>query len=366
MHIKDIKLVNFRNYGDTRIDIKNGVNFILGHNAAGKTNLLEAIYYLENSRSHRAGSISEIIRWDCDFSYVRASINRNDREIVLESSIKKSGTRQLKINGVLQTPQQAKYKPVVTVLFTPDHLKIVKETPDHRRAYLDEILERIKPDYQYWRQQYSKILKQRNILLKRVFGGGMKKDVIDYWDVQLIQAGIKLIKARSEIIQRLQESTNEAYRKISQRNDRLTLIYENQILNEGEEHLTEQYVDLLKKNRSQEIERGQTIIGPHRDDMIIKIGDMDVRAYGSQGEQRSVSLALKVSEMSLIASVLCDKPVLLLDDVMSELDEVRRQSLLEYVSEGQQVIITSANEKYAEDMRDLPVNIIRVNNGKIE
>jgi DNA replication and repair protein RecF len=368
MFIKEIQLKNFRNYADSTLTIDKGVNVIIGYNAAGKTNLLEAIYFLENGKSHRVTSGTEIIKWNKDFAFVHATVNRRNREILLESSIKKNGTKQVKINGVIQTPAQARYKPVITVLFTPDHLKIIKETPEHRRAYLDDILEKIKPDYQYWRQQYSKIIKQRNVLLKRVSMGSMKKDIIDYWDTQLIQAGVKLVIARAELIERIQKSTGEAYISISQSDELLTLYYENQLLkniDNSERSLNEVYAELLIQNRAQEIERGQTLVGPHRDDVIMHIGDMDVRTYGSQGEQRSVSLALKLGELTLVNEVVQDKPVLLLDDVMSELDEVRRHAFLAHISEEQQVIITSANENYLDDMKNLPLKTIRIKNGKI-
>jgi DNA replication and repair protein RecF len=370
MIIKDVRVKNFRNYTDFNADLRDSVNFIIGNNATGKTNILEALFILENGKSFRTTSSSEMIKWDEEFLSVRANVNRMNRDILIETTIKINGVKQVKINGVKQTQAQARYKPVVTVLFTPDHLKVVRETPDHRRAYLDDVLEKIKPDFQYWRQQYSKILKQRNVLLKKVGAGSMNKDVIDYWDLQLIQAGAKIILARDELIRRLQSYVGSSYCEIADTDEVFELKYENQIIldfkekNEEYKNNPEQrFKELLEKNRKKEIDRGVTIIGPHRDDLTISVNGVDIKIYGSQGEQRSASLALKLGELALVNDTIRDKPVLLLDDVMSELDSNRRHALFDFIKDDQQVVITTANENYIDDLENLPVNVIRISNG---
>lgn len=360
MYIKELRLQNYRNYSTFSATLDDGLNFIVGRNAAGKTNLLESVYFLENARSHRTNSTSELIRWNQDFATVKAEVVRADREVLVEATISKGGAKQLKVNGVPNRPGKA--KPVLTVIFTPDHLKIVKEMPEYRRDYLDEILEKIKPDYAYWRGQYLKILKQRNVLLKKVAAGRMKRDVIDYWDRQLVPAGVKIIAARQAMVRKLGVLADEAYEKIAECSTPFTLTYENQLLKEDSslEMLPDRYSNELLKRRTSEIERGQTLVGPHRDDMGIFSGGIDLRSFGSQGEQRSAALALKIAELKIISEKAGELPILLLDDVLSELDEYRRRALLRQIGEAVQTIITSTNAEYVHEIGVVDANVIRI------
>ncbi len=362
MHIKTLQLKNFRNYGDFSIDLKEGLNFIIGKNATGKTNILEAIYFLEIGKSHRTNINQELIKWNEEFSLIKALARRRERDITIEVSLFKAGRRQIKVNGIEIKRLGLREKPILAVIFTPDHLKIVKEMPEYRRSYLDEILEKTKPDYGYWRQQYLKILKQRNMLLKKVYIGRMKQDVIDYWDKQLAGAGVRIIAARAVITKKLEEQASRSYKKISGSDMPLTLSYENQLLGENNslELIEERFLFELKGRRRAEIERGQTLVGPHRDDVGIYMGGIDLRTFGSQGEQRSASLALKMAELSIIEEVSKDQPVLLFDDVMSELDHTRREALLKQVENGVQVIITSTHADYLKEMDEMSANVIRI------
>ncbi len=363
MYIKTLQLKNFRNYSDFSLDLKKGLNFIIGKNATGKTNILEAIYFLEAGKSHRTNTNQELIIWNEEFSLIKASTYRQDRDIIIEASIFKAGGKQIKVNGVEIKKIRAGEKPILTVIFTPDHLKIVKEMPEHRRSYLDEILEKTRPDYGYWRQQYSKILKQRNMLLKKVYVGRMKQDVIDYWDKQLVRAGVKIVIARAGIIKKLEDRAGQSYKKISESDMSFELNYENQLLDENNnspESLEERFLSELKNKRKAEIERGQTLVGPHRDDVGIYAGGIDLRIYGSQGEQRSASLALKIAEFSIIKELSKDLPILLLDDVMSELDHTRREALLKQVGNGIQAIITSTHVEYLKGMDEMSANVVTI------
>jgi len=362
MYVKELQLVNYRNYSNFSVTIHEGLNFIIGRNAAGKTNLLEALYFLENGKSHKTSTARELIKWDEEFAIVKSTVQRLERELLIEASIFKDGSKQLKVNGVASKKEQMKARPIITVIFTPDHLRIVKEMPETRRAYLDEILEKTGPGYSYWRQQYSKILKQRNMLLKKVFVGRMKADVIDYWDKQLVGAGSRITIARRDIIYKLEERADRAYKNITESDVNFSLIYENQLLKEGikDGETEEHYLSLLKEKRKAEIERGQTLVGPHRDDVGIFAAGIDLRTFGSQGEQRSASLALKMAELSIITELTRDYPVLLLDDVMSELDRARREALLKHINDGVQVIVTSTNVEYLKEMDIDASNIIKI------
>lgn len=363
MYVKELQLINYRNYVNFTVQLSEGLNFIIGKNAAGKTNILEAIYFLENGRSHRTNISQELVNWNEEFAVVKSAVRRLERELLVEASISKIGAKQLKINGIASKKEKIRARPVVTVIFTPDHLKIVKEMPENRRAYLDEILEKVKPDYAYWRQHYSKILKQRNILLKKVFVGKMKSDVIDYWDKQLVGAGTRITIARRDIINKLEERADQAYKQITESDNSFSLLYENQLLQEGlrDSDLENRYLLLLGEKRKAEIERGQTLVGPHRDDMGIFAAGVDLRTFGSQGEQRSASLALKMAELSIITELTKDYPILLLDDVMSELDRSRREALLKNIKDEIQVIITSTNVEYLKEMDIKDANIIKIN-----
>lgn len=363
MYIKTLQLKNFRNYSNFSIDLKEGLNFIIGNNATGKTNILEAIYFLEAGKSHRANTNQELITWNEEFSLIKASMYRQDRDITIEASVFKAGGRRIKVNGVEIKKLGSREKPILTVIFTPDHLKIVKEMPEHRRSYLDEILEKTRPDYGYWRQQYSKILKQRNMLLKKVYVGRMKQDVIDYWDKQLVRAGVKIVIARAGIIKKLEDYASQSYKNISESDTAFGLNYENRLLVENSnspELLEERFLFELENKRKAEIERGQTLTGPHRDDVGIYAGGVDLRTYGSQGEQRSASLALKIAELSIIKELSKDLPILLLDDVMSELDYARREALLKQVGNGIQAIITSTHVEYLKGMDEMSANVVTI------
>ncbi|MBS3908416.1 MAG: DNA replication/repair protein RecF [Actinobacteria bacterium] len=352
---------NYRNYEDFSTQFTPGINFIIGKNAVGKTNILEAVYFLENGRSHRTGNHQELIAWRKEFLHVKASVKRTDRDLVVEAVVEKKGGRRLKINGVLQKGFSGRARPVQTVMFTPDHLKIVKEMPEHRRAYLDEILEKTKADYLYWRQHYGKVLRQRNLLLKKVGSGRMNPDMIDYWDAQLVEAGTKIIKYRNEAVATIAEHAAEIYSQISDATERFSLKYESRLVGEdgSVENLQERFMEGLRAQRRAEIERGQSLLGPHRDDVGMFVGGIDMRIYGSQGEQRSVALALKITEHKIITEKIKEYPVLLLDDVMSELDIKRRAALLKYIEKGIQVLVTSTNMEYFKE-RECGHNVISV------
>ncbi|MDP2210962.1 MAG: DNA replication/repair protein RecF [Candidatus Aquicultor sp.] len=362
MYIKNLSLKNYRNYEDFSTEFTPGINLIIGKNAVGKTNLLEAVYFLENGRSHRTRNYQELIKWHEEFLHVKASVKRTDRDLVIDAMVEKSGGRRLKVNGVLQKGFSGRVRPVQTVMFTPDHLKIVKEMPEHRRAYLDEILEKIKADYAYWRQHYGKVLRQRNLLLKKVGSGRMKPDMIDCWDVQLVEAGAKIIKYRNEAVATIAEHAAQIYSQISDSPERFSLKYENQLVGEdgSVEGLQERFMEGLRAKRRTEIERGQSLLGPHRDDIGMFVGGIDMRTYGSQGEQRSVALALKITEHGIITEKIKEYPVLLLDDVMSELDIKRREALLKYIKNGTQVLITSTNVEYFKEQELCEYNVISV------
>jgi len=362
MQVNNLQLINFRNYSNYNIGFEEGLNFIIGKNAVGKTNIIEAIYFLESGRSHRTGKFQELIKWNEDFSTIKAHIKRLDRELSIEASIVKESGKQLKVNGVVIRAAQVKSRPVLTVIFTPDHLKIVKGSPEHRRAYIDEILTKVRSDYAYWRQQYAKVMRQRNMLLKRISAGRMRKDVIDYWDKQLVEAGLKILVARKNILNNLEGYASNAYKRISEGSTGLSLKYESQLVLEGEstDSTEKKYLEELEKKRKLEIERGVTLVGPHRDDIGIFVSDVDLRVYGSQGEQRSAALALKIAELELTSDLVKDRPIFLLDDVMSELDRSRRKALLSQISEDVQVIITSTNVEYLEEMNLSRTNVIKV------
>lgn len=362
MNIKHLFLKNYRNYGEYEVEINDGLNIVIGRNAVGKTNLLEAIHFLESGKSHKTNVYQELIKWNENFSAIKARVQKSDRELLIEATLSREAGKRIKINGVEIKKIHTKVKPLIAVIFTPDHLKIVKETPEHRRAFMDEILEKVKPDYSYWRQQYLKVLKQRNLLLKKVKINQMKDDIITYWDKQLVNSGARIIFARKGIIKKIEGYASDSYKKITNEDIKLTLHYENQLLKEDItiQELEDSFMSELAKKRRIEIERGQTIIGPHRDDIGIYIDGIDNRVYGSQGEQRSVSLALKMAELLIINEITNDKPILLLDDVMSELDYKRREYFLKQIDFGVQIIITSTSAGYLEDMDISDANIIGI------
>ena len=357
MYIKSIKLKNFRNYRELQADFSSKVNFLLGQNAQGKTNLLESIYITSMGKSFRTNRDSEMISFGKDFSSVSAEIVREDDiEGSVEIVIDKSGKKSVKIDGVKIKKASQLLENVYIVIFSPEDLKIVKDEPEKRRKFIDRELCQIKPAYYESLSNYKKVLLQRNAYLKEEI---VDPSVLDIWDMQLSEYGLRVMKHRAEFIKKLDFISSEIHKKITDSREKLQLKYAPNI------DFKENIYETLKKSCDNDLRQRTTTRGPHKDDMELFINGINVRNFGSQGQQRTCALSLKLAEINIIEEETGEKPVLLLDDVMSELDSMRQKFLIKSLDNIQLFITTT--ELPESMMAEFPEkNIFFVENGKLQ
>jgi len=370
MYLKKILCRQFRNFDELILDLNPNLNIFLGANGQGKTNLLEAIYILATADSHRTNVNSEMIKWESNQALVQSILSKRDGKIKLAMRFDSSGRKvELNDNPLSKINEIMGYLNVV--LFSPEDLKLVKEGPSHRRNFIDLEISQVSRYYHHLMGKYNHILKQRNNLLKSIRDRNMSSegDMLSIWDSQLSEIGSKIILKRIEVIDKLKILARLAQRQITEGSEDLELEYDISLegfsRKLGEVELKKIFKDNLFKNREQEINRGYTVIGPHRDDLILKVNEKELRKYCSQGQQRSAALALKLAELEFMKSETGEYPVLLLDDVFSELDSSRRGTLLEVIADNIQTIITATDEENLSGLRNNSYNIYEVNQGRI-
>jgi len=333
MYISEIRLKNFRNYRECLAELSPKVNILRGANAQGKTNLAEAIYYVCVGRSPRTPRDRELIRWDTEAAYVSATAVKSYGKIKVEGYLTKNEKR-ISINSIPISRMGELMGAINAVFFSPDELKVVKESPSDRRRFLDIDICQLSKAYFYALNRYNKILAQRNRLLKK---GGDIGTQLDVWDLQLIEPAAKIISARINFVEKLKVYAAEAHAYLSGGKETLELSYEG-IADCGSEDLKGAYLAELKRTREKDLLNGFTTSGAHKDDLIIRVNGADIRTYGSQGQQRTAILALKLAELEIFASEIGEYPVLILDDVFSELDGARQHKLLERIKNVQTLI----------------------------
>lgn len=364
-----LDLRNFRNYHGKKIDFHPCLNIIVGLNAQGKSNLLEAINYLSIFSSFRNAKDVDMIKWGQSYFFVEGLIRKKNGEYLLSFGYNLENKKIFKVNGNQRKNISDMLGVFNSVVFSPEDLNIVKTGPAARRKFLDKEMIQLFPSYYFSLIQYQKILGQRNNLLKEIRGNINKKETLEIWNYQLIDNGSRIIKKRLEVLKKLGPLARLTHRKITDGEEELDLNYESLEVEKEEklkkltlEEIKSIFSDQLEKKSKIEILRGVSLIGPHRDDLKITINGVDARKFGSQGQQRTAALALKIAELELVKSETGEYPVLLLDDVMSELDEKRRDQLLLYIGEKVQTFITTTDLdfKYAEG------KIIHISQGEIK
>lgn len=336
MYITRVTLNNYRNYGSLGLELSPGLNVFTGENAQGKTNLLEAVYFTGVGRSMRTPRDKELIRWGDDMARIRADAAGRYGKSRVEIVLDKRENKRVAINGVPVKKLGELMGVIMVVLFSPDEIAIIKEAPGERRRFIDIALSQISRTYFYLLTRYNRILSQRNRLLK---DGGA--DTQDVWDLQLADVGAKIIKTRKGFIARLNGLADKNHEYLTAGRERLTLRYES-IEGENEQEIRENFLAELKRTRERDVIQGFTHVGAQTDDMAVLAGDLDIRRFGSQGQQRTAALSLKLAQLDLFYEETGEYPVLLLDDVFSELDETRRNKLIERLL-GHQTIITCTN-----------------------
>lgn len=334
MYVKKLQLKDFRNFSSASLELSSGINVFEGRNAQGKTNLLEALYMTSVGKSMRTPRDKELIRWETNRAYVRTDVEKRGGSESVEVVLDRSVGKCVSVNSLPLTRLGELMGTVLTVLFSPEEIKIVKESPSERRRFADIALSQLSKSYFYRLNRYNRILSQRNKLLKTA-----RPDLaaLEIWDMQLAEAGAGIVKSRRGFLSRLQPMASEVHSFLTDKSEALSLSYEGE---DGAEitEIKENLIKSLALSRESDLKTGFTHVGPHKDDIGVKANGVDLRTFGSQGQQRTAALSLQLSLLRLMSDFTGDKPVLLLDDVMSELDEVRRKRLLEFIAPYQTVI----------------------------
>lgn len=347
MHIDELKLKDYRNYENLTLRFENQVNVILGENAQGKTNLMESIYVLALAKSHRTSRDKELIRWDQPFARITGALTNQHGAMEMEVIFSRQG-KKVKVNA-LEKKRLSDYIGTCTiVMFAPEDLTLVKGSPQIRRRFMDIEMGQINSVYLYYLSQYYKVLKQRNQWLKDLRDRKRNADeaMLDVMTEQLVQSGAEVLKRRFVFIETLQDWASPIHREISRGKEELKLYYEP--TTEVKAGMTaEEMKAALEKDfarvREQEMRRGTTLIGPHRDDLAFFVNGRNIQTFGSQGQQRTTALSLKLAEIELIYEKTGEYPILLLDDVLSELDDHRQTHLLNSIKGKVQTFVTTTS-----------------------
>ena len=357
MYITEVSLQNFRNLAQLKIEPSEGINVIYGSNAQGKTNFLESLYFCAMGRSLRGKSDQQLIRFEEEESHIRMLVQRKQRYDRIDVHLKKDEKKGVAVNGLPVRKLGDLFGTLYAVIFSPEDLSLVKDGPGERRRFLDMELCQLSKVYYYDLQQYYRILKQRNNLLKEIQKKPQLQETLFVWDDQLAEYGERIIAARKRFLIRLDEIAAEKLSQLTGGRDHLQTIYKP---NCEEGMLAEK----LRKNIDRDIYFGSTQSGPHKDDILFSIDGREVKVYGSQGQQRTTALAARLAEIDLIREETGEEPVLLLDDVFSELDENRQKFLLQSI-EGLQAFVTCTGIEDSVRKYISKDNLFYVDNGVI-
>ncbi|MED3661605.1 DNA replication/repair protein RecF [Ureibacillus sp. FSL K6-8385] len=369
MIIERLQLINYRNYESLDLEFSPNINVLIGENAQGKTNILESIYVLAMAKSHRTSNDKELIRWGEDYGKIKGEIRNRHGRFPLELLITKKGKKG-KVNHIEQSKLSNYIGQINVVMFAPEDLNIVKGSPQVRRRFIDMEIGQISPIYLHELLNFQKLLKQRNQLLKSYQEKQKVDEVLfDIYTEQYIQSAIQIIRKRFEFVDLLQEWAEKIHSGISQGMENLKIKYfttkgieKNWTNSEMTTYLAEKFAQVKEK----EMERGLTLIGPHRDDLQFLVNDYDVQTYGSQGQQRTTALSLKLAEIELIKQETGESPILLLDDVLSELDDFRQSHLLNTIQEEVQTLVTTTSVDGIHHETLQHAKMFHVKQGKVE
>lgn len=366
MRLKDLKLTNYRNCKDLWLDLGYNKVLIIGKNAQGKTNILESIYFLSALKSPRTSNNIELINFEAANAEINCNLIKNETDVELDFSYSQEKKRTLAINKVKTTPKN--FKSVLkTVLFSTADLLLLRGNPSDRRDWLDRAIAQVYPAYDERLSKYDKIRIQKNNLLKDYLKtGNLNHNLLDVYNEQLVVTGSNIIYLRKKFLKEVEKIAKEKHKTISE-TEELRITYDCSFLeNQTElEDIAKAFSNSLQERKTEEIRRAQSCVGPHRDDIIFYINNSEAVKFASQGQQRTVVLALKLSELDIITVKTGDEPILLLDDVLAELDDIRQNYLLKSINENVQTIITSVDTVLFEDEFLKDVKIFRIENGNI-
>lgn len=346
MFIKQLHLKDFRNYDQLEASFENKVNVILGENAQGKTNVMESIYVLAMAKSHRTSNDKDLIRWDAEYAKIEGRVQKNNGSVPMELIISKKG-KKAKFNHIEQQKLSQYVGNMNVVMFAPEDLNLVKGSPQVRRRFIDMEIGQISPVYLHEIGQLNKILQQRNHYLKLLQSRKQTDEtMLEILTDQFIQSAAKIIIKRFEFLRLLQNWAQPIHSGISRGLEMLKIKYKSSVnVSEGQDlsMMVNVYQNKFAQVRQREIDRGVTLFGPQRDDLIFYVNDRDVQTFGSQGQQRTTALSIKLAEIELIHAEIGEYPILLLDDVLSELDDYRQSHLLNTIQGKVQTFVTTTS-----------------------
>jgi DNA replication and repair protein RecF len=346
MYIEQLLLTDYRNYENLSVEFENKVNVILGENAQGKTNVMESIYVLAMAKSHRTSNDKDLIRWDQEYAKIEGRVQKQYSSLPLQLLISKKG-KKARCNHIEQKKLSQYVGNMNVVMFAPEDLNLVKGSPQIRRRFIDMEIGQVSPIYLHDMSQYQKILQQRNHFLKMM---QIKKQndqtMLEILTEQFIDMAVKIVSKRFEFLHLLENWAQPIHKGISRGLESLEILYKPSVDVLEDQNLSKMkacYEEKFSKVRNREIERGSTLFGPHRDDLLFFVNGRDVSTFGSQGQQRTTALSVKLAEIELIHSEIREYPILLLDDVLSELDDYRQSHLLNTIQGKVQTFVTTTS-----------------------
>lgn len=366
LYIKRVNLNNYRNYKALDIELGEGINIFYGQNAQGKTNIIESVYMASTGKSHRTQKDSELINWNSEDARIKIDFQKENDEKSIDIYMSRNIKKRIKLNGVRLSKIGELIGNLNTVIFSPDHMKIIKEGPVERRRFMDIILSQVKPGYYYNLVQYLKVLEQRNNLLFEARNNSNILGTMDIWNEQLADFGTKIIMTRNYFVNKICNIAADTHEKISNGKEILKLKYNSSIEYQAnsERDIKKSFINALEKSISIDIKRGATHKGPHREDILFFINDKEVKTYSSQGQQRTALLSLKISELKYMEEETEELPILLLDDVFSELDNERQKYLVNFIK-NIQTVITCTDVEYLEKLNINDSRVFKVIGGTI-
>ncbi len=357
MIIKSLELADYRNYEELKLEFDSGVTILFGDNAQGKTNILEAIYVAATTKSHKGSKDKEIIRFDKEEGHIRTYLLKEGVETRVDMHLRKSGSKGIAVDGNKLKKAAELLGLCNVVFFSPEDLGIIKNGPAERRRFVDMELCQLDQFYLYNLNHYNKIVNQRNKLLKDMYMNPDLKETLSIWDMQLVSFGSKIIERRKLFVEQLNEIIYGIHKKLSGDKEEIRIVYEPDVEIEA-------FESTLKNSQDRDIRAKMTSVGPHRDDFSFYIGDVDIRRFGSQGQQRTAALSLKLSEIELVKRITKDTPILLLDDVLSELDSNRQNYLLNSIGEIQTIITCTGLEEFVNNRFEIN-KVYKVSEGQV-
>ena len=357
MKIKQLKLKNYRNYDLLELDFDPSTNILYGDNAQGKTNILESIYLCGTTKSHRGTKDRDLIKFGQEEAHIEAIVDKNGVPFEIDIHLKNNSPKGIAINKVPIRRASELFGIVNIVFFSPEDLNIIKNGPSERRKFIDLELSQLDKVYLSDLTNYNRIVNQRNKLLKDVYDRKDLIETLDIWDLQLVNYGKKIIDRRNKFIVELNEIVGKVHEQLTGGKEHLQIYYEPSVSSMD-------FETNLIKNREKDIKMKSTSVGPHRDDICFMSDGLDIRKFGSQGQQRTAALSLKLSEIEIVKKVINDTPILLLDDVLSELDKHRQNYLLDSISDIQTLITCTGLDDFVNNRFHIN-KIMHVDNGKV-